>query len=116
MALINPQTSADRDDELRAGASIHDVMFGREGNDRFFGNSSEDTMDGGAGNDTLTGGGSADSFLFTSAPGAANADVITDFASGVGKIHLDATVMSALGTSGNFAAGGGAVGWRTGVR
>src|SRR5207248_5294578 len=39
------------------------------------------------------------------APGAVNADVITDFASGTDKIYLDALVMSALGTGGTFASG-----------
>src|SRR5207248_4960823 len=39
------------------------------------------------------------------APGAANADAITDFASGTDKIHLDALVMNALGTGGTFASG-----------
>src|SRR5207237_1260016 len=56
-------------------------------------------------NDTLTGGAGADSFNFTVAPGAANADAITDFASGTDKIHLDALVMNALGTGGTFASG-----------
>jgi Ca2+-binding RTX toxin-like protein len=37
--------------------------------------------------------------------GAANADSVGDFGSGTDKIHLDASVMTALGISGNFAAG-----------
>ena len=37
--------------------------------------------------------------------GTANADLVSDFASGSDKLVLDAGVMSALGASGNFAAG-----------
>jgi Ca2+-binding RTX toxin-like protein len=82
-------------------------LFGLGGNDVLDarGGSGNDTLNGGDGNDTLSGGGGADSFVFSSAPGAANADRITDFQSGVDKIHLDATVMPRLGASGNFAAG-----------
>ena len=69
------------------------------------GNEGNDTLDGRGGNDTLNGAGGADHFIFDQAPGAANADLLEDFTSGSDKIHLDATVMSALGVSGNFAAG-----------
>jgi Ca2+-binding RTX toxin-like protein len=53
----------------------------------------------------LTGADGADNFIFDQTPGTANADRITDFASGADKLHLDAGVMTALGASGNFAAG-----------
>ena len=69
------------------------------------GNAAANVLDGGLLVDTLTGGGGADSFNFSVAPGAADADIITDFASGTDKIHLDARVMGALGASGNFSAG-----------
>jgi serralysin len=71
-------------------------LVGQDGND---------TLDGGTGNDTLSAGAGADSFVFAAAPGAANADQISDFSTGADKIRLDATVMPALGASGNFAAG-----------
>jgi Ca2+-binding RTX toxin-like protein len=64
----------------------------------------EDTLEGGADNDRLTGGTGADAFVFTSAPGAASADQVTDFTSGSDKLWLDARVMNALGSSGNFTA------------
>jgi Ca2+-binding RTX toxin-like protein len=63
-----------------------------------------DTLDGAAGIDTLTGGAGATSFIFSAAPGTANADQITDFTSGADKIRLDGRVMTNLGASGDFAA------------
>jgi Ca2+-binding RTX toxin-like protein len=46
--------------------------------------------------DTLTGGAGADRFLFSVAPGAGNADKITDFVSGTDKIGLVASVFTGL--------------------
>jgi Ca2+-binding RTX toxin-like protein len=85
------------------------VYFGDDGDDVIHGESGNGGADmfGGNGNDTLigvgemTGGAGADSFTFLSA----DVGTIHDFASAVDKIHLDATNMSALGASGNFAAG-----------
>jgi Ca2+-binding RTX toxin-like protein len=74
----------------------------------------DDTLNGRAGNDTLTGDRGdfanpgpvgADHFVFDQAPGAANADVITDFQSASDTLDLDASVMAQLGGSGRFAAG-----------
>ena len=99
-------------------ANIENV-FGTEGADRIVGNAlgnvlnglgGSDTLDGGAGNDTLAGGiglngvDAADTFLFT-AIGAANADQVNSFQSGLDEIRLDASVMTALGASGDFTAG-----------
>lgn len=58
------------------------------------GNDGANRIDGGAGNDTLTGRGGADTFVFSAAPGASNADVITDFVSGTDLIELDSAVFS----------------------
>jgi serralysin len=80
-------------------------MLGGAGGNRLFGEEGADTLNGGAGNDTLTGGGGADAFILANAPGAANEDLITDFTSGVDKLRLDGSVMTALGGSGNFSAG-----------
>jgi serralysin len=46
-----------------------------------------------------------DSFIFSAAPGAANADLVTDFVSATDKLALDNAVFTALGLDGNFAAG-----------
>src|SRR6185436_19846471 len=108
-------TSAD------GNASVANVenVFGTEGADRIVGSAGanvlnglggSDTLDGGLGNDTLaggvglSGGDVADTFLFT-AIGAANADLVPTFVSGTDMLRLDASVMSALGASGTFAAG-----------
>ncbi len=83
----------------------NDTIDGGAGNDTLNGVQGSDVINGGAGNDLLTGGTDADSFIFDQTPGAANADRITDFATGVDKIRLDAGVMTSLGAAGNFAAG-----------
>ncbi len=80
-------------------------LYGLGGNDALLGNGGTNVLSGGEGNDTLSSAGGLDRFLFTAAPGAANADVLTDFASGLDKIVLDATVMAALGPSGDFTSG-----------
>jgi len=53
-------------------------------------------MNGMAGNDTLSAARRGQLHLQPDA-GAANADSITDFAFGADKIHLDGSVMNALG-------------------
>ena len=89
------------------GSLYGDRLVGDAGANYLFGFWGDDTLDGGAGNDTFSGSLGADSFVFTQAPGAANADVIQsgEFISGTDRIVLDAAVMGALGDSGNFAAG-----------
>jgi Ca2+-binding RTX toxin-like protein len=82
-----------------------DRIIGDAGNDWLSGIGGADTLDAGLGNDTLTGGADADQFVFSAAPGAANADLITDFVSETDQIVLDASAMPGLGASGNFSAG-----------
>ncbi len=85
------------DDTLLGGAGIwQDTLSGGDGND---------VISGGEDHDTMTGGLGADAFVFAAAPGAVNADLITDFAATVDRIHLDGTVFTAVGASGNFVAG-----------
>ena len=79
-----------------SGSSAANMLAAAEGND---------TLDGRAGNDSLEGGAGADQFLFSAAPGAANADLITDFGAGQDKIVLDGNSHANSGSSGNFAAG-----------
>src|SRR5688572_9636460 len=80
------------------------VITGKSGNDSLNGTSGNDTLNGLGGNDTLVGSGGTDHFVFAHV-GTANADQMSDFASGSDKVVLDATVMTALGASGNFSAG-----------
>jgi len=87
------------------GSGRSDALLGQDGNDSIDGRGGSDTIEGGAGIDTLTGHGDAN-FVFSAAPGAANADLITDFGP-QDTIRLDARVMTNLGASGRFAAGDG---------
>jgi serralysin len=87
---------------LAGGGS--DILIGARGAQYLAGGAGEDILAGAAGVDTLWGGSGADYFVFREA-GTGNADRIRDFASGSDKIVLDASVMSALGASGAFAAG-----------
>ena len=91
----------------------NDSIFGGAGNDTLFGNDGNDTLDGGLGNDRLGSGFVADNegsegndtFMFTVAPGAANADVVTDFDSAADRIVLDGNAHANSGPSGTFTAG-----------
>ena len=90
----------------------NDSISGGAGNDTLSGNDGNDTLDGGLGNDRLGSGHLSDggtqgndTFMFTVAPGAANADVITDFNFGADRIVLDGSVHASSGPSGAFAAG-----------
>src|SRR5256885_17002132 len=79
-------------------------MIGSAQDDTLRGGAGDNGLNGDAGLDRLDGGSGADSFVFSSTPTSANADVIFQFESGTDKIRLDATVMPALGASGQFAA------------
>jgi Ca2+-binding RTX toxin-like protein len=82
-----------------------DQLYGGDGNDQLSAFGGNTLLDGGTGTDLLSGGPGADSFVFDVTPGAANEDSVFNFQSGTDKIHLDARVMSALGTTGNLSAG-----------
>ena len=90
--------------ERARGTNAADRLIGAIGGQNLAAQGGNDTLEGGAGVDTLWGGTGADSFIFRET-GTANADRLGDFASGTDKIVLDGSVMSALGASGNFAAG-----------
>jgi Ca2+-binding RTX toxin-like protein len=87
------------------GTPFADSMTGDGGNNVVFGLEGNDTINGGAGNDTLGGFEGVDHFVFSVAPGFANADSVGTYEAGIDKIRLDATAMPALGASGNFTAG-----------
>jgi Ca2+-binding RTX toxin-like protein len=76
---------------------------GLRGNDTLSGSSGNDTLSGGLGQDSLSGNAGADVFILAY-PGSENADHIVDFATSTDSVQLDASVMTALGASGRFAA------------
>src|SRR5262249_47638487 len=102
----------DGNDQLHGGFAP-DLLDGGSGNDAIDGSDGRDTLVGGLGNDTLSGFSSfsgfthpaSDRFVFNVTPGAANADLVTDFAPGTDHIRLDVLAMPALGATGSFAAG-----------
>jgi Ca2+-binding RTX toxin-like protein len=69
------------------------------------GESSSSSLDGGAGRDTLDGSGGEVEFIFSVAPGEANADTILAFFSNEGVLVFDANAHAGIGASGNFAEG-----------
>jgi len=89
------------------GAGFNDSMKGSSGAETLEGRAGNDTLSGMGGNDTLVGGTGQDIFLFASAPGTANADLVSDFASGTDKLAFDSSVFTTLGATGGFAAGDG---------
>jgi Ca2+-binding RTX toxin-like protein len=90
--------------ERLTGGSGNDSISGNAVGQNIGGAGGNDTLWGAGGNDTLWGIAGADTFVFRET-GAANADLIGDFASGTDKISLDASVMTALGAAGNFGTG-----------
>ena len=78
------------------GNSLGNVIQGNSAVNSLAGGGGNDTLAGGAGNDTLAGGAGADAFLFDSAPGSKNIDIITDFVQGTDSIVLDNSVFTGL--------------------
>jgi serralysin len=73
---------------------------------RIQGNAANNTLRAREGNDTVTGGGGNDFFDFVTGPSAANADTITDFATG-DRLRLDDAVHAGIGAAGNWGASDG---------
>jgi Ca2+-binding RTX toxin-like protein len=68
------------------------------------GSAGNDTLNGKAGVDVLNGGSGNDNFVFDML-GSANRDIVQDFVSGADKLQMENSVMTAIGSTGNFAAG-----------
>lgn len=90
--------------ERVVGGNFDDSMSGTIGSQNLTGQAGADTLSGGAGNDTLWGGTGNDAFVFNGM-GSANADRISDFASGQDQVQLEDTAFTAIGAMGDFAAG-----------
>jgi trimeric autotransporter adhesin len=90
--------------ERIVAGSFNDQMSGSAAPQTLTGQGGNDTLWGAGGADTLWGGVGNDTFIFRET-GTANADRISDWQSGLDTILLDGAVMTALGASGDFAAG-----------
>ena len=78
------------------GGSGGDTLTGNAGNNRLDGFSGDDTLDGGLGADTLIGAAGADAFVFSTALGAGNVDVVSGFSLADDIIRLDPAIFTAL--------------------
>jgi Ca2+-binding RTX toxin-like protein len=87
------------------GGAFNDRITGSNAANYLDGRGGNDTIDGGLGNDTLIGGAGSDSFVFSTAPSAGNADLVSGFVSGADKLSLDDAAFSAIGAPGEFSAG-----------
>ena len=83
--------------------NFNDTLTGNGASQTLTGQGGADTIWGAGGTDTLWGGAGTDAFVFREM-GTANADRISDFASGSDKLHLDDAAFTAIGAMGNFAA------------
>jgi len=94
--LHSPPTETNGDDRLMGSAKAdrfnalggNDFINGAAGDDLINGATGNDTIVGGAGHDTLIGGGGHDRFMFDTAFGRDNSDVVRDFQSGVDKLVI----------------------------
>lgn len=77
------------------GNALANEIIGGNGNDR---------LDGGAGSDILVGGAGADRFVFDTALGPTNIDLIKDFNAGEDKILLENAIFKSLKQTGTLAA------------
>jgi Ca2+-binding RTX toxin-like protein len=90
------------------------TLTGNEFNNSIYGNAGANILDGKGGNDVLVGQAGADTYQFTTAPGAGNVDQVLGFEHGVDKIALDDAVFTAIGGLGTlnanaFVTGGAAL-------
>ena len=83
------------------GGSNANTLRGNTAANVLNGCAGDDVLSGGLGNDTLIGGSGADKFLFDSAPGTLNSDVVRDFLRSDGdKLVFSKAVFAELGAPG----------------
>jgi Ca2+-binding RTX toxin-like protein len=90
--------------ENALGGNFADTLIGDGGANYFRGSNGNDILNGAGGNDRLQGDAGNDKFDFD-AIGAANSDTVIGFAAGADELRLENNVMTALGATGDFAAG-----------
>jgi len=87
------------------GGSGDDVLLGNTTDNTLSGLAGNDTLDGKGGNDVLTGGIGLDIFRFSTSPGPANMDRITDFSVTDDTLQFDRNVFIPFFSLGPLAAG-----------
>lgn len=92
----------------KTATNEEDAINGKGGNDKIDAAGANDTVKGGDGNDTVNGGlgldllrGNAgkDSFVFNTALGAGNADIIADFRHDTDRLQLSKAIFAKIGPS-----------------
>ena len=91
--------------ETVVGDAFDDRISGSAAAETLNGGGGNDTLDGRGGADMLTGGLGTDTFAFSTTPGGANVDQVTDFVSATDKLSFDNAVFTGLGGAGSFTAG-----------
>lgn len=82
--------------EKLVGSAFNDILTGSDGANVITGGAGADVIEGLRGNDTLSGGAGADRFVFNSALGASNIDIISDYSLTDDRIRLDNSVFTGL--------------------
>ncbi|ASF47759.1 beta strand repeat-containing protein [Methylovulum psychrotolerans] len=82
------------------GSAFNDTLTGNAANNSLLGGKGNDVLDGGLGKDVLTGGLGQDSFVFDTALGLGNVDIISDFTVADDTVQLAHSVFSALSLGG----------------
>ncbi len=88
------------------GEEEADRLSGDAGNDVIYGGEGNDTLYGGAGSDTMIGNAGSDRFVFDTGIGAAQADFINGFETGIDRMLLDKDIFGAAGPAGAALAAG----------
>jgi len=82
------------------GSAFNDTLTGNAANNSLLGGKGNDVLDGGLGKDVLTGGLGQDSFVFDTALGLGNVDIISDFTVADDTVQLAHNVFTALSLGG----------------
>ncbi len=82
--------------EHATGGQRNDRITGSNASNTLDGQGGKDILNGGEGNDRLSGGAGQDTFVFTTALGTANIDVIKGFSTADDTIRLDDAVFAGL--------------------
>lgn len=104
-AKVNTWNLADNIERLEFFGSGNFNGTGNGLDNRIVGGNGSDTLNGAGGNDTLIGGNGADRFVFNTALGASNVDLIQDFNALQDKIALSATIFKNVKAGNAFSAG-----------